>query len=102
MFLTYKRAVRIKGRACIYGGKQCAYIRKEDAASPTVSLDYIIITSEIETHIRRDVATIDIPGAYIHKELYEDVIMIIKKKIGITVGEYITKNTPEICCDTEG
>ena len=37
LFLKEKRTGDIKGRACINGAPQRAYIPKEDAASPTVS-----------------------------------------------------------------
>ncbi len=36
MFLKEKRTGDVKGRACINGVPQRAYIPKEDAASPTV------------------------------------------------------------------
>ena len=52
--------------------------KKEDSASPTVSLEVIMITSDIEAHKVRDIATIYIPGEYLKLEWYEDVIMILK------------------------
>jgi hypothetical protein len=39
LFLKEKRTGDIKGRACINGAPQRAYIPKEDAASPTVSTE---------------------------------------------------------------
>ena len=66
MFLTEKRDGRIKGCACADGRKQREHIKKEDAASPTAALESILITSTIAAHERRDLATIDIPGAYLH------------------------------------
>ena len=41
MFLIKKRCGRIKARACANGSKQRVYIRKEDAASPTVGTDSV-------------------------------------------------------------
>ena len=35
-----------------------------DAASLTVSLEVIMITSKVKSHNGRDLASIDIPGAY--------------------------------------
>jgi len=35
LFLKEKRMGDVKGRACINGAPQCAYISKEEAASPT-------------------------------------------------------------------
>ena len=43
-----------------------------------MSLDAIIITSEIEEHEVRDKDTIYIPGTYLHTDSYEEVIMILK------------------------
>ena len=37
------------------------YIDKQDATSPTISLDSIFITSVIEAHENRDVAIINLP-----------------------------------------
>ena len=37
MFLKEKRSGKVKRRACVNGTHQRAYIRKEDASSPTVA-----------------------------------------------------------------
>jgi hypothetical protein len=47
LFLKEKRTGDIKGRACINGAPQRAYIPKEDAASPTVSTESTFITATI-------------------------------------------------------
>ena len=47
LFLKEKRTGDIKGRACINGAPQRAYILKEDAASPTVSTESTFITATI-------------------------------------------------------
>ena len=62
MFLTKKRDGIIKGRECADGHGQRGKFEKEDVASPTVATEIIFITSAIDAHERRDVATIDIPG----------------------------------------
>ena len=46
-------------------------IQIEDAESSTVSLEAIMITSEIESYEGRDAATIEITGAYLHTDLDE-------------------------------
>ena len=38
---------------------------KEDTSSPTVSLQSVFITCEIEAHEGREVAIIDIPNAFV-------------------------------------
>ena len=59
-------------------GEKRPYIKLEDYASPMVSLEAIIITSEIEAHEGKYVATINKPLAYLHTDSDEEVIMILK------------------------
>jgi hypothetical protein len=47
LFLKEKQTGDIKGRVCINGVPQRAYIPKEDAASPTVSMESTFITAMI-------------------------------------------------------
>jgi len=47
LFLKEKRTEDIKGRACIKGAPQRAYIPKEDAALPTVSTESTFVTATI-------------------------------------------------------
>jgi len=55
MFLKEKRTGDIKGRACINGVPQRAYIPKEDAASPTVSTESTFVTATIAAAEKRKV-----------------------------------------------
>jgi hypothetical protein len=73
MFLKRKRCGRIKGRGCADGRPQRAYIPHEYATSPTVSTQAVILTSLIDAHENRDVATIDIPGAFLQADM-EDLV----------------------------
>ena len=50
MLLTEKMYGRIKGIKCSDGRKKWSYIKREDTASPTVSLEAITINSTIETY----------------------------------------------------
>jgi hypothetical protein len=50
MFMTQKRCGKVKSRACVNGSKHREWIKKEDAASPTVMTDSIMPTSLIEAH----------------------------------------------------
>ena len=68
MFLLEKNYGRIKTIGCADGRKQKDKISKEDAASPTVALESIMINSAIEQHEERDVSTIDIPVTYLHTQ----------------------------------
>ena len=55
MFLTEKRCGRVKMRACANGSKQRQWIRKEDAASPTVMMDIVMITSRVIADLDEEV-----------------------------------------------
>ena len=65
MFLKEKRCGTIKGRGCADGRKQRDWMSKEDTASPTVSTAALILSCLIDAYERRDVATTDIPGAFL-------------------------------------
>ena len=81
MFMTEKRCGRVKSRACANGSKQRQWIRKEDAASPTVMSDSVMITTAIEAHEGRKVITLDIPGAFLNTEIDEEVIMMLRGEL---------------------
>ena len=68
----------IKGTKYADGIKQWWYIKREDDASPTVSVDDIIITSSIYSHEGSNVDTINILGSYLHIEAYEEFIIVLK------------------------
>jgi hypothetical protein len=78
LFLKEKRTGDIKGRACINGAPQRSYISKEDAASPTVSMESTFITASIVAHERRVVRCYDIPSAFVNTDVDEEVIMVLK------------------------
>jgi hypothetical protein len=72
IFLTEKRNKTIKARHCANGSKQRDYMSKEDVSSPTVSTEATLITATIEAEEGRDVATCDIPNAFIQTELNDE------------------------------
>ena len=55
MFLKQKQCGRIKGRGCADGRKQRVWTNKEDATSPTVSTEAVLLTSVIDAKERREV-----------------------------------------------
>ena len=61
-----KRSKEIKARSCINGPPQREYIPKEEATSPTINNDSIFITGAVDAYERRSVATLDVPGAFLH------------------------------------
>jgi hypothetical protein len=81
IFLKEKESGEVKGRTCINGAPQRQYIRKEDAASPTVATDSVFLTGAIDAYQRRDVAYIDLPGAFLHTLTDEKIIMVLRGEL---------------------
>ena len=81
LLLKEKRTGDIKGRACINGAPQRAYIAKEDAASPTVSTESTFITTAIAAKEGRRVRCYDVPSVFVNTDVDEDVIMVLKGEL---------------------
>jgi hypothetical protein len=73
MFLKEKRCGRIKGRGCADGRKQRLYKTKEETSSPTVSIEAVLFSCMIDAMEDCDVATLDIPGAFMQAMIDEEV-----------------------------
>jgi hypothetical protein len=58
-------------------GKQRSYISQEDSTLPTVSTEALLITLMIDAMENRDVATCDVPGAFLHSDMDEDVTVVV-------------------------
>ena len=71
MFLKEKRSGEVKGRGCADGRKQRVYKTKEETHSPTVSTEAMFITAMFDAMENRDVAIVDIPGAFMQAEIDE-------------------------------
>ena len=65
MFLVEKKSGKIKARHCANGSEQREWINSDDAASPTVATNSVMLTATIEAEEHRDVATFDVPNAFI-------------------------------------
>jgi hypothetical protein len=81
MFLTKKRCGRIKARGCADGRKQRETTNKEDASAPTVAIESVLLSATIDAMQRRDVATVDIPGAFMQADIDELVHVKFEGKI---------------------
>jgi hypothetical protein len=92
VFLKEKRDGTIKGRTCADGWKQRETAEPGAATSPTVSLEYVIITSTIEAYKGREVAVVDIPGAYLSADMDEEKIMLLRGRL----AELMVKTAPNI------
>jgi hypothetical protein len=71
MFLKRKRCGKIKGRGCADGRKQRAYTAKEDAASPTIATEALFLIAIIGALEDREVAVVDVPGAFMQADMDE-------------------------------
>jgi hypothetical protein len=102
MFLKKKRCGRIKGRGCADGRKQRPYTAKEDASSPTVSIEAVMLSCTIDALERRDVATVDIPGAFMQADMDE----LVHMRLEGTMAELLVKLDPKlyrskVCANSE-
>jgi hypothetical protein len=70
-FLTEKKDGTIKARHCANGSTERSYITREEASSPTVSTDSTTMTAVIDAEEEREVATCDIPNAFIQIDVEE-------------------------------
>ena len=71
MFLNRKRCGKVKGRGCADSRKQRAYIAKEESTAPTVSTEAVFLTAVIDALESREVAVLDIPGAFMQADIDE-------------------------------
>eukprot|EP00804_Cyclotella_cryptica_P019617 CCRYP_013970-RA/>CCRYP_013970-RA protein AED:0.47 eAED:0.37 QI:0/0/0/1/1/1/2/0/246 len=75
IFLKQKKDGTVKARTCADGQKQREITAEEEAASPTVSIELIFISCAIEACEGQDVAVIYLPGAFLHTDCLDHVIM---------------------------
>ena len=92
MFLKQKRSGQIKGRGCADGRKQRLHTPKDDASSPTVATESVLLSCVIDAKEQRDVATVDIPGAFMQGDQDETVHMRLEG----TLAELLTKCDPKL------
>jgi hypothetical protein len=85
MFFKRKLNDKVKGRGCAGGRKPRDLVDPDDAWSPTVSNEAMLLTAMIDAIENRDVAVVDIPGAFIqvdmdelvHVRFYEKTVEIL-------------------------
>jgi hypothetical protein len=65
MFLKQKQDGKIKGRTVAGGNNQRDYISKEDASSPTVTTESVLLSCIIDAKEERYVTLVDIPNAFV-------------------------------------
>jgi hypothetical protein len=94
MFFTQKRSGEVKARGFAVGRKQREHIAKEEATAPMVTSDAIFIQSTIFAHEDRDVATCDIPGAFLQADNPDYVLM----RLDGILAELMVTIAPNIYC----
>ena len=95
MFLKQKRCGKIKGRGCADGRKQREYLSKEETSSPTVSTEAVFLSCVIDADEGRDVAIVDVPGAFLHADMNDTVHM----KINGDMAQMLVDIAPDIYGD---
>ena len=81
------------------GRKTCEWITKEDSASPTATLEGILLTVTIDAHENRDVMSADVPNAFIQTkmpEVKEGEERVMMKITGVLVDMLIQLD-PQFC-----
>jgi hypothetical protein len=93
MFLTKKRCGRIKARGCADGRKQRETTSKEEASAPTVATKAVMLSATIDAMEERDIATADIPGAFMQADIDE----VVHVKFEGEIAEMLVKLDPKLC-----
>ncbi len=92
IFLKEKQDGNVKARLCANGSVQREHVAKEEAAAPTVALESVFVTATIDAKEKREVVTIDIPGAFLHANNEDYVIM----KMNGLLAKLMVKTDPKI------
>lgn len=85
LFLKLKRDVTVKGRTVAGGNKQRDHIGKEEASSPTVATESVMLTAVIEAQESHDVAIIDVPNAFIQTRVEDPKDRVLIRIRGVLV-----------------
>ena len=95
LFLKGKRDESIKGPIISGGDKQRGTIDKADAASPTAFLESVLLTATFDAKEGRDVATVDIPNAFITTRIENEEYKVIMR-LHRRLAELMDATAPEI------
>ena len=66
----------INGHGVADGKKQQEKIEPKDVTSPTISTEAVMLTATIDTLEGRDLAVVDIPGAYLSADMDNEVHVV--------------------------
>ena len=89
MTVKEKRTGELKGRGCADGRKFRSRISNQDATSPTVTREALLMSCAIDAKEGRVAMTCDVPGAYLHCDMDELCHVLLE---GVMVDLYLKVN----------
>ncbi len=82
MFLKEKSDSLVKARMCANRCKQKdGTWLKRKTRSPMVAMELVFIIAIINVHEGRNVACFNIPGAFLHADVKEDITIVLKGRL---------------------
>jgi hypothetical protein len=95
VFVKKKCSGQIKACKVAGGNKQRDLISKENASSPTVAMESVLLTSLVEAQENRDVAIVDIPNAFIQTGMEDDEDKVVMRIRG-HMADVLMKVAPKV------
>jgi hypothetical protein len=95
VFVKKKQSGQIKACKVAGGNKQRDFISKENASSPTVATESVLLTSLVDAQENCDVAIVDIPNAFIQTVMEDDEDKVIMRIRGHMV-DVLVKVAPKV------
>jgi hypothetical protein len=84
IFVKKKRSGQIKAHKVAGGNKQRDFISEENASSPTVATELVLLTSLVDAQENRNAAIVDFPNAFI-----QTVVEDNKDKVVVRIREHM-------------
>ena len=91
VLVKQKRCCRFKARTVADGRPQKFWTPKEETMSSAASSEATLLTLLVDAHEKRDVATVDVPGAYLHADMKDFVLLKLEGEI----VDYMMEASPE-------
>jgi hypothetical protein len=92
MFMSKKQCWKSKARGCAYGRKQRETRSKKEASSATVAIKSIVLSAIIDAMKERDLATVDIPGAFMQADIDE----VVHVRFEGEIAEMLVRMDPKL------
>ena len=75
--IKQKRNKVLKGRLCANGSPHRRFVPREEARSPTISLEALMVSLMIDAYENRKVSIVDVPGAYLQTDIPEGKFVLL-------------------------